>query len=252
MARRRALALAAVVLVGIPVVLYVFLFTLQAYSVWQASRTLDRLEALRVGDPAQDCDRAISTAPIQFGAHTLTAGAYRFTGLWNFLWKVSPRLAYELQDFTSQVGLRYWRLNASCGVHDGRISSLSTGLMVMGRYEMLGGGWRFASSIPDSYFGRQPDKNLATGIRFFAIDSPPNGEGVEIFATTRSSQADVAARRINQECLLSFRGCESLCQLLPHAAPIFEERHLTSFACMTSHWQYEKQALVPSLRDSNR
>ena len=46
MTRTKLLVLAAVLLLGIPVVLYLFLFTLQAYSVWQASRTLDRLEAL--------------------------------------------------------------------------------------------------------------------------------------------------------------------------------------------------------------
>jgi len=74
MTRRKLLALTAVVLVGIPLALYLFLFALQAYSVWQASRMLDRLEALRIGDPAQECDRALDGTAPENGTHTIAAG----------------------------------------------------------------------------------------------------------------------------------------------------------------------------------
>lgn len=240
MTRRKLLALAAVVLVGTPVVLYAFLFALQAYSTWQASRTLDRLEALRIGDPARECDRALEGSVPEYGTHTIAAGAYRFVRLTQWAVKVEPRLAEKGIALADRAGLRSWKLRTGCGIKDGHISGVAAGLMVDGREEILGAGWRLVSAIPDDLLTREPDKSVATSIHFAAIDGPPNGEDVEIFATMRSSPADLAARRINPSCLLSFRGCESLCQLLPHATPILEARDLTSFACQPSHWRYEK------------
>ena len=240
MTRTKLLVLAAVLLLGIPVVLYLFLFTLQAYSVWQASRTLDRLEALRIGDPAEKCDKALEHLQPEDGTHTMGAGAYRFVRLTEWAGRVAPRLAYKGVALADHAGLRTWKLRANCGKKDGHVSGATAGLMVDGREEVLGGGWRLVSAIPDDLLRHEPDKSVATVIRFAAIDGPPNGENIVIHTTIRSSPADLAARRINPRCLLSFRGCESLCQLLPQAAPILEARDLTSFACQPSHWTYQK------------
>ena len=241
MTRRKLLALTAVVLVGLPVGLYAFLFALQAYSAWQASRTLDRLEALRLGDPPENCDRALEHLQPEDGTHTMAAGpAYDFMRFTEWAWKVEPRLAYKVLSLADRAGLRSWKLGAGCGIKDGRVSGVTAGLMVAGHYEMLGAGWRLASAIPDPLLKHDPDKSVATSVRFSAIDGPPNGEYVEIHATARSSPANLAARRINRRCLLSFRGCESLCQLLPNATPLLEARDQTAFACQPSHWRYEK------------
>jgi hypothetical protein len=240
MTRRKLLALTAVVLVGIPLALYLFLFALQAYSVWQASRMLDRLEALRIGDPAQECDRALDGTAPENGTHTIAAGTYRFVRLTEWAVKVEARLADKAIALADRVGLRSWKLRANCGIKDGHVTGVTAGLMVDGREEILGAGWRLVSAIPDSLLRHEPDKSVATSIHFAAIDGPPNGEDVEIFATMRSSPADLSARRIDTRCLLSFRGCESLCQLLPHATRILEARDLASFACQPSHWRYEK------------
>lgn len=240
MRRTKLLALAAVVLVGIPVVVYVSLFALQLYSGWQGSRTLDRLEALRIGDPEQGCYAALEGTQAADGTHTITAGTYRFVRLTQWASRLDPRLTYRAVELADRAGLRSWKLWANCGTKDGLVSGVAARLMVDGRQEILGGGWRLASAIPDSLLRHEADKSVATTIHFAAIDGPPNGENVEIETTMRSSPADLAARRINRRCLLSFRGCESLCQLLPHATSMLQARNLTSFACLPSHWTYEK------------
>jgi len=240
MTRRKLLVLAAIVLVGIPFGLYVFLFALQAYSVWQASRTLDKLEALRLGDPAENCDRALEHLQPEGDAHVMVGGPYRFARLAEWSLEAAPLLAYKGRALADRVGLRTWKLRANCGTKDGFVSGVTAGVMVDGRQEVLGGGWRLGSAIPDYLLRHEPDQTVATSIRFSAIGGPPNGEFVEIVATTRSSAADLSGRYVNPRCLLSFRGCESLCQLLPHAGAIFEERNLTSFACQPSHWIYGK------------
>jgi hypothetical protein len=168
------------------------------------------------------------------------AAAYRFVRLTEWAWKVAPQLAYKGIALADRAGLRTWELRANCGTKDGHVSGVTAGVMVDGRQEVLGGGWRLASASPDDLLTHEPDKSVATSIHFAAIDGPPNGEYVEILATMRSSPTDLAARRINRGCLLSFRGCESLCQLLPNATPILQARDLASFACQPSHWTYDK------------
>jgi hypothetical protein len=238
MTRRKLLSSAALVLVGIPVALYAFLFALQAYSVWQASRTLDKLEALRLGDSAQDCDRALKHLRLEDGMHTMATGGYRFERPLSWIWKT--RLAYKDIPLADRAGLRSWKLWAGCGTKDGRVSSVTAMLIVNGKEEALGAGWWLTSVIPDFEPRHEPDRNVATHVGSFSIDGSPNGAGVKIYTTARSSSAGLAARRVNRSCLLSFRGCESFCQLLPQAVPLFEEGNLTSFACQSLHWIYGK------------
>lgn len=238
--KKKRLAYAGAAIIGIPATLYLSLLTLQAYSAWQASRTLDRLQSLRLGDSAQACDKALQGSEAEDGTHTIAGGAYRFVRFTEWAWKVEPRLAYKGIALADRAALRSWKLWANCGVKDGHIAGVGAMLMVDGGQEVLGAGWRLTPAFADIELRHEPDKSVATSVRFSAIDGPPNGEAVEIHVTPRSSPTDLAARRINERCLLSFRGCESLCQLLPNATPTFEARDLTSFACLSTHWRYEK------------
>ena len=78
-----------------------------------------------------------------------------------------------------RVGLRSWKLRANCGIKDGHVTGVAAGLMVDGREEILGAGWRLASAIPDSLLRHEPDKSVATSIHFGAIDGPPNSKNTE-------------------------------------------------------------------------
>ena len=133
---------------------------------------------LRIGDPAGACDEALEHLRPEGGTHTVSAGAYRFVRLTEWLWKAAPRLAdrgIALADL--QVCER--GSSGDCDVKDGNVSSVSVGIMVDGREEVLGGGWRLASAIPDLLLRREPDKTVATVVHFAAIDGPPNGEYIE-------------------------------------------------------------------------
>ena len=230
MTRRKLLAIAAIVLVCIPVALYAFLFALQAYSVWQASRTLDRLEALRIGDPAEDFDKAVRLCKSGYGVYGLTAGAYRPKYLWDHIYKLPQELADQVPLLASRVGLRWWDLTTSATFQEGKIATVSTRLWVVGRYEMLGAHWQIASTVPSSEL-LDASKDIPTYMRWFHITSMPSGEGFKIDATARTSEKELSARRINRTCLISSRGCDGLCEMLPDAVPVLEKQGRTWVGC---------------------
>ena len=201
------------------------LLGMQGYSAKQASTVLSQLESLKIGDPASSFDHAVSGLRTEAGVHVLTAGAFQFEQLWNLVWKLPQEWADELMYISSRAGLRWWRLTTSASVQEGRIRRVSVGFMVVGRYEMLGAGWSLAPDIP-SFYERMPltEDERRTHMGWFHITSMPSGEGFRIDATGQSTEKELHARRINSKCLLSFRGCDGLCDLLPRAVPVLRDR----------------------------
>jgi hypothetical protein len=204
---------------------YALLLGTQAYSERQASAALTQLEDLKVGDPASSYDRAVSTFRSEAGVHVLAAGAFRFDRMWDLFWKLPQEWADELFYLASRAGLRWWRITSTASVSDGKLSRVSVGFMVVGRYEMLGTGWTLAPDHP-SVWGRIPltDVDRRTFLHWFHITSMPGGEGLEIDATPASTAKELHARHINRKCLLTFRGCDGLCELLPGMLAVLRER----------------------------
>jgi len=62
-------------------------------------------------------------------------------------------------------------------------------------------------------------------MHWYHITSMPSGEGFRVYATNESTDKELRARHINPACLLSFRGCDGLCELLPDAVPVLNDRH---------------------------
>jgi len=218
---------ALLVLIIVPTALYGFLLILQAYSAWQATRTLDRLEALRLGDPAADFDRAVRSCRAEFGTRTLTAGAYRFDWIYSKLWNLAPPLSEGLYDALDLGGLHYWRLNAADTVQDGRIADLSVGLMDVGRGETFGAQWRIASTIPERCLRRFQNKNTSTCVSPFAITNNPGGEGYQFFLTDQSSERDLNSRIVNRSCLFPLHSCRSISEFLPRASGLIQEQNVS-------------------------
>lgn len=225
--RRVFVARLLLVLILLPTAPYGFLLILQTYSAWQARRTLDRLEALRLGDPAADFDRAVRSCKAEYGTRSLTAGAYRFALLVDKLWNLAPSIAEGVYDALNFGGLHYWRLNAADTVKDGRIVGLSVGLMAVGRGETFGAQWRIASTIPDRCLRGFQDKNASTCVSPFAISSNPGGEGYRFFLTDRSSKRDLEARIVNRSCLFPFHSCKSIFEFLPRANRLIQEQNVS-------------------------
>ncbi len=213
------------VLVLTPVTLYIVLLSMEAYSARQASAALTQLEDLRLGDPVSSYDRAVSAFETEAGVRVLTAGAFRLERLWDWTWTFSPNCAERLYYFASRVGLRWWRLTTSATVENGKLSHVSVGFMVVGRYEMLGTGWNLNQKQALMY-GRIPitGEDRRTFMNWLHITSMPSGEGFQIGVTPQSTINELAARRINRRCLLSLRGCDGLCELLPNVSSVLRER----------------------------
>lgn len=208
-----------------PVALYLVLFAMEAYSAHQASAALTRLEDLKLGDPVSSYDRAVSAFQTEDGAHILTAGAFRLERLWDWMWTFSPDCAERLFYYSSKAGLRWWRLTTSATAENGKLSRVSVGFMVVGHYEMLGTGWDLNQKQTLMY-GRIPitGADRRTFMSWVHITSMPGGEGLRIEATPQSTVKELAARQINRRCLLSLRGCNGLCELLPNALAVLRER----------------------------
>ncbi len=216
-----------IAILAVPAVFYLSLLTLQTYSAWQATRTLDRLEALRLGDPAAAFDRAVRSCKAEYGTHSLTAGAYRFDPLFDKLWNLAPPVAESLNHVLNLGGLHYWRLNAADSVQDGRIVVLSVGLMAVGGEGTFGVGWRITPAIPERCLRRLPDKSIPTCVSSFAIDSDPGGEGYQFYLTDRSSIRDLNARIANRSCLFPLHSCKGVFELLPKASGLVREQNVS-------------------------
>lgn len=226
---------AAMVSVGMAV-LFALLFGMQIYSAHQASLLLDQVEALRAGAPYSDFENAIRGCRIEKTDSgemcTLRAGAYRFERLWSFVWKLPDELSDQILNLSYKAGLRYWQLTVSASPEKDRIRTVSLGLFLVGRYEALGAQWLVGDTVPPRYeqFLRTAD-DRRTYMNWYHITSRPSGEGIRIYATASSTDKELLARRINRKCFTSFRGCDGLCELLPNAVGVLEERKRTWGGC---------------------
>lgn len=217
----------AIVVIALPVVIYICLVTLQMYSAWQAAGALDKLQRLRLGDPAAAFTNVVSKWKSDRGEYFwLEPIPYRadwYGWLWNH---ISPRTAGRVADISVLFRLRYWRLSASPRFEGGQIASVSTTLVVFNREESVGGGWTLAPSMDEPYFPPTIDRDIPTFVHWFHITSTVGGYGYRVITTPRSSADDLNAREMNYACLLPFRHCGTPFELLPNVAPLIEKQKL--------------------------
>jgi len=210
---------------------YLFLVAAERYSAWQASRILDRVESLRLGDAASSFESAVQGCETKKAGAiydcNMVAGAFRFQVPWRLVSKLPGELGHDVEALAGQAAVRPWTLGVSCSVSGGRIDSISAHLWVAGRYETLGAEWSLAEKLPSHLQGlaRTADQQ-GTYLGYFHITSPGEvgGEGFGIHATVRSTEKELRARRINRRCLFTSRGCDGLCEILPEAIPVLRER----------------------------
>lgn len=220
---KRPFRYAVITLVAFPAALYVVMLALQIYSAWEASRTLDRLEALRIGDPAADFDKAVRSCREQYDTHVLISGSWSALRYFpSKVWDVS--LGDGFRTSLNRAGLRYWELRASDKVSDGRIRSLSVEVLDFGYPMSVGAGWRIATDLPEFCVEHVTKSDAPTCVNWFAIDAIPGGEGYHVNLTDRSSAQDLSARVVNRRCLYPFGHCSSVFQLLPNLHPLLQKQ----------------------------
>lgn len=223
----RIFVIAITLLIAAPLALYVSTLIMQFYSARQASKMLDALEALRVGDPASSIARAVPKCKIERMVSEYSCETFAGWGRWQ--WQLLSRLPFASDvrrvEVLRRAGIQPWYVSVSSSVREGRIREIRIVAMVVGRDRSLGAEWKIAESIPSPFHEPNlgPDEKR-TSIGSFSINSLPGGCGINIFITPGSTPRELQARHINRACLLPFSGCDELNKLLPDAVSVLDER----------------------------
>ena len=217
--------------------LYVVLLASEAYSARQAKLVLSKLELLRPGEPAGDFWRAVGSCQIEKDGNEyvrrIAAPPHRAEWFWRKLSDLLGDRSDSLIAVLNYMGLRWWRLGTVATVHDEKIVRIRTDVWVIGRYELLGGTWEIADQLSemDNKLGLGSD-DQRTYMHWYHITSVPSGEGFSVTATSRSTEKELSARHISAHCLLSFKGCQGLCELMPDVVPVLDDRGRGIWGCV--------------------
>lgn len=223
--KRRILPIAIALLIAVPLALYISTLIMQAYSARQASKMLDALEALRVGDPVSSLERAVPGCEVEKVASLCGMVPGWGPRQWRLLSRLPLMSDVGRVEFLRRVGIQPWYLSVSSSVLDGRVKEIRVHAIVIGRYKSLGAQWQIAERIMPPFDERNsgPDQKR-TSLHGFSITSLPGGCGIGIAVTPGSTPRELQARHINRACLGSFGGCVELRNLLPDAIPVLHER----------------------------
>ena len=231
--RRWARLTAAVV--GLTVLgLYGAALIFQELSFRRASRLLDKMDRLRLGDPAENAELALafcspSRFPDGFGCRMM-AGPFSHFILWENISKVLGRsnanaLPHELQ----WIGIRAWMVDANVHVEHGRVVELSVNAWVEGQeYPLMARCVRRAELLFRSDGQAMSDEDRRTLIRRWG----GLAETLVVILTPMSTEKELKAGIVNRECLAGFGGCSALCELLPGSTPVLDDRRQGYGGCV--------------------
>lgn len=224
----RLLAALTAVFLGLPLAGYATLLATNALSARRISRVLIGLEEIRLGDPPSAFFDAIKGCTIQQQDSEyfcqMIHFQLQFARLQSGIWKMPESWMFD--DRLRRLGLRTQYLNIFVTIDHKKIQTLSVTLIVDGRYESLGQHWEIAERIPELYLDdpSTTPEDRRTYMRWFHITSARPGEGFHIDATPSSTREELRARHANPHCLFSFVGCDGLCELMPDAIPVLQQR----------------------------
>ena len=225
---RKAVVILTVVFVGLPLTTYAALLAGNALSAWRISRVLNRLEKIRVGDPAPTLFSTIEGCAITQSGSEYDCQMYHFPLQFRWLSAAFAKLPDEVKwdERLRHLGLREQYLSVSATIDHQRVQRISVGLIVAGRYESMGSQWEIAEHIPERHLDDSlSDEDRRTFMNWFHITSYRPGEGFHFYVTPASTPAELQARHANPHCLFSFRGCDGLCELMPDAIPVLKQRN---------------------------
>lgn len=225
--RRRVGAILTVVLMGLPLTIYAVLLAGNALSAWRISRVLNRLEKIRVGDPAPTLFSAIEGCAITQSGSEYDCQMFHLPLQFRWLSAAFAKLPDEVtwDEHLRHLGLREQYLSVSATIDHQRVQRISVGLIVAGRYESMDSQWEIAEHIPERHLDASTsDEDRRTFMNWFHITSFRPGEGFHVYVTPTSTPLELQTRHANRRCLFSFQGCDGLCELMPDAIPVLEQR----------------------------
>lgn len=189
---------------------------------------LDALEGIRIGDPASRLERAVPQCTLSQMEEKYRCEIFAGWGRWQWqrvLGHIPSELYLPVIWRLRKMGVQPWHTTVDASILDGRIRSLHLNIFVIAGRESLGAEWELNENVPRRFIrsNTSPDQ-MRTFLGSYSITSLPGGEGILIAATPSSEPRELQARHINRACLRSFNRCEELCQLLPDAIPILDDR----------------------------
>jgi len=224
---RKVVGMLTVVFLGLPLTVYAGLLAGNALSAWRISRVLNRLEKIRVGDPAPTLFKTIEGCAIQQIGSEYYCQIYHFPLQFQRLDAAFAKLPDEVtwDERLRHLGLREQYLSVSATIDHQQVQRISVGLTVAGRYESMGSQWEIAEHIPERHLDASlSNEDRRTFMNWFHITSFRPGEGFHLYVTPTSTPTELQARHANPHCLFSFRGCDGLCELMPDVIPALKQR----------------------------
>jgi hypothetical protein len=216
---------------------------LLAYQIHRASQMLAAVRTVNVGD-SEDSIRPLLNRfggyrwDIQLGAledynYVLEINPWRFPTLTRP--KSSGRdepIGIGLNArFRRAIGFRYWTVMSEIAVKEHRVVAVQADTIVEGKTMWLGTSWRLSEKPREferdptvDYLQWPPKPNLDFVSTAFLEMGTGGGTfwGFWVKPSSPNVQRQVP-NRWDFGCLDSFRGCDSLCDLLPGAARFFNE-----------------------------
>jgi hypothetical protein len=147
-----------------------------------------------------------------------------------------------LGDWRRAVKLRSWTVSGWVRFTNGAVGSVSGDVVLEGENEWLFAEWYYRPEIP-TYLRLRSANDLAgeeaqyeahwTHLHF----GDGTGEGIVSSVTPLGTVEQLnAARNINLQCLMSGRGCHSLCDLLPDAVRYRHEHNGVRWGWNSGDW----------------
>jgi len=148
----------------------------------------------------------------------------------------------RLGNWRRRLNLRGWTVSGSVRFTNGKVESVSGGLVMEGENEWLMAEWHYAIDIPAYIWEQHPDSLPVKPSRYDARWTHLHfgngtGEGILTSVTPLSTSEElIAARDINLQCFWNGRGCRSLCELMPDAARYRRERNVGGWGWNSGDW----------------
>jgi hypothetical protein len=164
---------------------------------------------------------------------------YYLSGRWARLDSAMVWLTSVHANTRRRLGLRMWGVNGMLNISSGTVSSVSATVGVEGENEWLVAEWFYSSEIPAEEVKLWNQGERTSYVAHWAHLHLGYETG-EMFISNVSANAAPkelqAARSVNVDCLTSFRGCHSLCELQPRAAEYFREKQSSVWGWNSGSW----------------
>jgi hypothetical protein len=243
--------------VGIALLVYATALVFFAYQIHRASRLLTSVRAVNVGDSEDSIKSLLERYGgfrwnQQLGAledynYVLEVNPWRFPALsiQNSVpigKSLNPRLRRA-------IALRNWMVWCEIAIRQHRVVAVQAEMYVEGKTMWLGTSWRLSEkpreferdpNVEYLQWPPEPDVDFVSPA-ILEIGGGGTTWGFWVKPTSPTIQRHVADRW-NLACLDSFSGCDSVCDLLPEAAPYFKEH--SELAPKGGGWDENSRACI--------